>query len=133
MQAYKQSRLQMQSLMLTMVMILGLLTPLVTADDGQNENQPTVVNPVVYSLNDFNPETMGKAYLIGEDQSLFSATRYLKQQWQADDYPQLRLPFEETSARTAGRACENAWTTGQVGVVSTPAVSYTHLTLPTKA
>ncbi|MDP6899307.1 MAG: PKD domain-containing protein [Candidatus Thalassarchaeaceae archaeon] len=132
MQAYEQSRLRMQSLMLTMVMILGLLAPMVAADDGQNENQPTAVDPIVYSLDDFNPETMGKAYLIGEEQSLYSATRHLKQQWQADDYPQLRLPFEETSGRTAGRACENAWTTGQVGVISTTGgqitVSAAHVT-----
>ncbi|DAC63947.1 MAG TPA: hypothetical protein D7I10_01015, partial [Candidatus Poseidoniales archaeon] len=55
-----------------------------------------------------------------EDELIFSATRHLKQEWANDGYPGLVMPFEETSnSRTSGRACENAWTTGQTGTVQT--------------
>jgi len=101
-------------------MILASLLPLASANEAEESSSQTGWEPVVYSLEGFDPETMGKAYLFTNgSEPLYSATRFLKQQWQDDDYPQLRLPFEETTGRTSARACENAWSTGTAGTVQT--------------
>ena len=124
-----------RSLFLTLVMLLASLAPLAAAEE--DPEQPETINSIAYGLEGFDPSTMGKSYLYaGEDgESIYSATRFLKQQWAADDYPGLVLPFEEgrTGGRSAGRACENAWTAGQVGQVQTTAglitVSAMHVTM----
>ena len=112
-----------QSLFLVSLMILASWVPLATADEGDSEQESNMNAGLFYTLDEFDPTTNGKPYLFagGEDEIIFSATRHLKQQWVDEGYPGLVSPFEETttSARTAARACENAWTTGQTGTVQT--------------
>ena len=109
------------SLLLVSLMIFASWVPLATADDEQSqgtEGQTTYA----YDLDGFIAEDDGRPYLFAgdEDELIFSATRHLKQEWANDGYPGLVMPFEESSsARTSGRACENAWTTGQTGTVQT--------------
>ena len=110
-----------QSLLLVSLMIFASWVPLATADDGQTQ---TAESPTIYAydLDGFVAEDDGRPYLFAgdEDELIFSATRHLKQEWAADGYPGLVMPFEDTSSsRTSGRACENAWTTGQTGTVQT--------------
>ena len=110
-----------QSLLLVSLMIFASWVPFATADDGQTQSTegPTIY---AYDLDGFVAEDDGRPYLFAgdEDELIFSATRHLKQEWANDGYPGLVMPFEETSnSRTSGRACENAWTTGQTGTVQT--------------
>jgi len=109
------------SLLLVSLMIFASWVPLATADDSPSQGGEA---PVIYAydLDGFVAEDNGRPYLFAgdEDELIFSATRHLKQEWAADGYPGLVMPFEESnSARTSGRACENAWTTGQTGTVQT--------------
>ena len=112
-----------QSLFLVSLMILASWAPLATASEGDSEQGPSPAVGLSYSLDGFDPMTDGKPYLFAgeEDELIFSATRHLKQQWVADGYPELVMPFEEptTNTRTSGRACENAWSTGQTGTIQT--------------
>ena len=113
-----------QSLFLVSLMILASWAPLASASGDDSEPDSSPVVGITYSLDGFDPMADGKPYLFAgeEDELIFSATRHLKQQWVADGYPELVMPFEETttsSARTSGRACENAWTTGQTGTIQT--------------
>ncbi|MDP6324115.1 MAG: PKD domain-containing protein [Candidatus Thalassarchaeaceae archaeon] len=112
-----------QSLFLVSLMILASWVPFAAATDGDSDQSSTFEGGLFYDLDDFDPMVNGKPYLFagGEDELIFSATRHLKQQWADDGYPGLVMPFEETStsARTSGRACENAWTAGQTGTVQT--------------
>jgi PKD repeat protein len=125
-----------RSLILTGLMVLASLSPLAAGDEGAETPPPTVIEPTIYSLDGFNPATMGKAYLYAGDEgeSIYSATRFLKQSWLADDTPGLVMPFEEdaTGGRTAGRACENAWSAGGTGTIQTTSgliqVSAMHVT-----
>ena len=110
-----------QSLLLVSLMIFASWVPFATADDGQTQSTE---GPMIYAydLDGFVAEDDGRPYLFAgdEDELIFSATRHLKQEWANDGYPGLVMPFEETSnSRTSGRACENAWTTGQTGTVQT--------------
>ena len=110
-----------QSLLLVSLMIFASWVPFATADGGQTQSTegPTIY---AYDLDGFVAEDDGRPYLFAgdEDELIFSATRHLKQEWANDGYPGLVMPFEETSnSRTSGRACENAWTTGQTGTVQT--------------
>ena len=104
-------------------MILASWAPLAAASDGDSGENHTNQGGIFYNLDEFDPLTDGKPYLFAgdDDEIIFSATRHLKQQWVDDGYPDLVLPFEETetSGRTAGRACENAWTAGETGTVQT--------------
>ena len=104
-------------------MILASWAPLAAASEDGSEQGSSEAEGLSYSLDGFDPLTEGKPYLFAgeEDELIFSATRHLKQQWVADGYPGLVMPFEEptTSARTSGRACENAWTAGQTGTIQT--------------
>ena len=104
-------------------MILASWTPLAAASEGDSEERSNSEVGISYSLDGFDPMADGKPYLFAgeEDELIFSATRHLKQQWVADGYPELVMPFEEpaVSAKTSGRACENAWTTGQTGTIQT--------------
>ena len=117
-------------------MILASWAPLATASDDDSSENSTTQGGIFYNLEEFDPMVNGKPYLFagGEDEIIFSATRHLKQQWVDDGYPDLVLPFEEpvTSARTAGRACENAWSAGETGTVQTTAgqiqISAMHVT-----
>ena len=109
-----------QSLLLVSLMIFASWVP-ATAEDGQTQSTegPTIY---AYDLDGFVAEDDGRPYLFAgdEDELIFSATRHLKQEWADDGYPGLVMPFEESSSsRTSGRACENAWTTGQTGTVQT--------------
>jgi len=112
-----------QSLFLVSLMILASWAPLAAASEDGSEQGSSEPEGLSYSLDGFDPMTEGKPYLFAgeEDELIFSATRHLKQQWVADGYPGLVMPFEEpaTSARTSGRACENAWTAGQTGTIQT--------------
>ena len=110
-----------QSLLLVSLMIFASWVPFATAEDGQTQSTegPTIY---AYDLDGFVAEDDGRPYLFAgdEDELIFSATRHLKQEWADDGYPGLVMPFEESSSsRTSGRACENAWTTGQTGTVQT--------------
>jgi len=112
---------RIQSLLLVSLMIFASWVPFATADDSQTQSTegPTIY---AYDLDGFVAEDDGRPYLFAgdEDELIFSATRHLKQEWANDGYPGLVMPFEETSnSRTSGRACENAWTTGQTGTVQT--------------
>ena len=111
-----------QSLFLVSLMILASWTPLAAAAEGDSEQGSSAPAGISYSLDGFDPSD-GKPYLFAgeEDELIFSGTRHLKQQWVADGYPGLVMPFEEpaTSARTSGRACENAWTAGETGTIQT--------------
>ena len=106
-----------RSLLLVSLMILASWTPFAAANEGDSGQSYPVQGGLSYSLDGFDPMLNGKPYLFAgdEDELIYSATRHLKQQWIDDDYPDLRLPFEETatSGRTSARACENAWTAGQ--------------------
>ena len=108
-------------------MILASWAPFAAASDGDSGEHPPTQSGIFYTLEEFDPMVNGKPYLFagGEDEIIFSATRHLKQQWIDDGYPDLMLPFEETSTsgRTAGRACENAWSAGQTGTVQTTDVA----------
>ena len=109
------------SLLLVSLMIFASWVPFATAEDGQTQSTegPTIY---AYDLDGFVAEDDGRPYLFAgdEDELIFSATRHLKQEWADDGYPGLVMPFEESSSsRTSGRACENAWTTGQTGTVQT--------------
>ena len=109
------------SLMLVSLMIFASWVPFATADD-ERAQETEEQRIYAYNLDDFIAEEDGRPYLFAgdEDELIFSATRHLKQEWADDGYPGLMMPFEETSsARTSGRACENAWTTGQAGTVQT--------------
>ncbi len=114
---------RLQSLMLVSLMIFASWLPFATASESGG-NQATQSHTIYsYDLEGFTPLDDGRPYLFAgeEDELIFSATRHLKEQWSSDGYPGLVLPFEEsaTSARTSGRACENAWTTGDTGTVQT--------------
>ena len=126
-----------RSLLLTALMLVASLAPLATADAAPDAPDEATVESVVYGLDAFEPATMGKAYLFSDvnGEPLYSATRHLKTQWIADGHPGLILPFGEdagTAGRNAGRACENAWSTGGSGTVQTTAgviqVSAMHVT-----
>ena len=112
-----------RSLFLVSLMILASWAPFAAASDDDSGEVGITQSGIFYSLEEFDPVINGKPYLFagGEDEIIFSATRHLKQQWVDDGYPDLMLPFEETStsARTGGRACENAWSAGQTGTVQT--------------
>jgi len=104
-------------------MILASWAPLAAASEDDPQQGSSAQGGLSYSLDGFDPMTDGKPYLFAgeEDELIFSATRHLKQQWVADGYPDLVMPFEEPaiSAKTSGRACENAWTAGQTGTIQT--------------
>ncbi|MEE2747732.1 MAG: PKD domain-containing protein [Candidatus Thermoplasmatota archaeon] len=112
-----------QSLFLVSLMILASWVPLAVASDDDSNQTHISEGGLSYTLDEFDPTTNGKPYLFAgeEGEYIYSATRHLKQQWAADGYPDLVLPFEQTatSGKTSGRACENAWTTGQTGTVQT--------------
>ena len=112
-----------QSLLLVSLMILASWAPLAAADSEGGNQHSSNYGGLTYSLEGFEPLTDGKPYLFAgdEDELIFSATRHLKQQWIDDGYPDLVLPFDEvsTSSKTSGRACENAWSTGDTGTVQT--------------
>ena len=114
-----------RSLVLVSLMILASWAPFAAATDGDSGEESTFDGGLYYSLDDFDPMVNGKPYLFAgeEGELIFSATRHLKQQWIDEGYPGLVMPFEEnstsSSARTSGRACENAWTAGQTGTVTT--------------
>ena len=86
-----------QSLFLVSLMILASWTPLAAASEGDSEEGSNSEMGISYSLDGFDPMADGKPYLFAgeEDELIFSATRHLKQQWVADGYPELVMPFEE--------------------------------------
>ena len=91
------------SLLLVSLMIFASWVPLATADDSPSQGDEI---PVIYAydLDGFVAEDNGRPYLFAgdEDELIFSATRHLKQEWAADGYPGLVMPFEESnSARTS--------------------------------
>ena len=104
-------------------MILASWVPFAAASDDDSNQTTSTEAGLSYSLDEFDPTVNGKPYLFAgeEGEYIYSATRHLKQQWAADGFPDLVLPFEQTatSGRTSGRACENAWTTGETGTVQT--------------
>ena len=93
-----------RSLLLVSLMILASWTPFAAANEGESGQSYPVQGGLSYSLDGFYPMLNGKPYLFAgdEDELIYSATRHLKQQWIDDDYPDLRLPFEETA--TSGPA-----------------------------
>jgi len=125
------------SVLLALLMLVATLTPLAVADNGNQSEDAGEAEPyfAIGDLSEFNPVEMGKPYLFtGEDgEAIYSATRHLKQQWRDAGYPNLVLPFSDgdddsqlahqqsaqSKGRTSGRACENAWQTGQTGQVQT--------------
>ncbi len=105
-------------------MILASWSPLAGAEQTDFDSSVNAEEGLVYELENFNPDDDGRPYLFAgnESENIYSATRFLKQQWVDDNYPDLYLPFSEntvSNSRTSGRACENAWTTGQAGQVPT--------------
>ena len=125
-----------RSLLLVSLMILASWAPFAAASEEDSGQNSTTQGGIFYNLDEFDPMANGKPYLFAgdEDELIFSATRHLKQQWVDEGYPGLVLPFEEseTSGRTAGRACENAWSAGETGTVQTTAgqiqISAMHVT-----
>ena len=95
-------------------MILASWVPLAGASDDDSNQTHISDGGLSYTLDEIDPSSIGKPYLFAgeEGEYIYSATRHLKQQWAADGYPDLVLPFEQTvtSGKTSGRACENAWT-----------------------
>ena len=89
-------------------MILASWAPFAAASDDDSGDVGITQSGIFYSLEEFDPAINGKPYLFagGEDEIIFSATRHLKQQWVADGYPGLILPFEESTsnARTSARS-----------------------------
>jgi len=124
-------------------MLLSLLYPLVSAEQSQqsetennaeNNSSETMQNPmyppgtVIGDLSEFNPAEHGKMYLYNdEDNPIYSATRFFKQEWIDAGRPNLVLPFadEDNGRTTSGRAptpctpTASQWVQGGTGVVPT--------------
>jgi len=103
------------STLLISLFLMASLSPFVGAESAE-EN--TIV--AVGDFFDYTPEDDGRPYLFAgtDEEPVYSGTRHLKQQWAAAGHPDLIDPFAN-NMRTSGRACENAWTTGQSGQVQT--------------
>jgi len=107
------------SVMLVLTMLLASLSPLALAEP---ESAESVTGVMSGNLSEFDPSIEGKRYLFtDESEPVFSATGHLKMEWREAGYPGLVLPFSPgyLNSRSTARSCENAWSQGDEGNVST--------------
>ena len=116
------------SVMLVLTMLFASLSPLAVAEPDSDASAVEVMSG---DLSEFDPSIEGKRYMFTNDsEPVFSATGHLKMEWKEAGYPGLVLPFSAgyLNSKSTTRSCTNEWSQGDTGTVS-----YTHLTLPTKA
>tara|TARA_B100000131_G_scaffold94761_1_gene91694 strand:+ start:3133 stop:7341 length:4209 start_codon:yes stop_codon:yes gene_type:complete len=100
------------SILLVIFLISGTLATSLQSDSGlQDEggNRETLLDS-----SDFEPAIDGNDYLTIEE-SVFSATNYLKKKWIEDGYPGLVKPFDSGNqlSKNSLRSCEQAWSVGE--------------------
>jgi len=107
------------SVMLVLTMLFASLSPLTLAEPQSTESVTEVMSG---DLSEFDPSIEGKRYLFTDEfEPIFSATGHLKIEWREAGYPGLVLPFSPgyLNSRSTVRSCENAWSQGDTGNVST--------------
>ncbi|MEO2179617.1 MAG: hypothetical protein ABGX11_05575, partial [Candidatus Poseidoniia archaeon] len=106
-------------LLLIATMLLASLSPMALAEPEPDEPFLEVMSG---DLTDFTPSIEGKRYMFTEDaEPVFSATGFLKMEWRGAGYPGLVLPFSPgyLNSRSSARSCEDAWSQGETGNIST--------------
>ena len=106
-------------LLLIATMLLASLSPMALAEPESDEPFLEVMSG---DLTDFTPSIEGKRYMFTEDaEPVFSATGFLKMEWRDAGYPGLVLPFSPgyLNSRSSARSCEDAWSQGETGNIST--------------
>ena len=107
------------SVMLVLTMLFASLSPLALAEPQSTESVTEIMSG---DFSEFDPSIEGKRYLFtDESEPVFSATGHLKIEWREAGYPGLVLPFSPgyLNSKSTIRACENAWSQGDTGNVST--------------
>ncbi|MFL2532993.1 MAG: hypothetical protein CND01_02975 [Marine Group II euryarchaeote MED-G34] len=107
------------SVMLVLTMLFASLSPLTLAEPQSTESVTEVMSG---GLSEFDPSIEGKRYLFTDEaEPVVSATGHLKIEWREAGYPGLVLPFSPgyLNSKSTIRACENAWSQGDTGNVST--------------
>jgi len=106
-------------LLLIATLLLSLLTPMALAEPESDDSMLEVMSG---DLTDFTPSIEGKRYMFTDPaEPVFSATSFLKMEWRDAGYPGLILPFSPgyLNSRSSARTCENAWSQGESGNIST--------------
>ncbi len=107
------------SLLLVILMLVALVSPTISANEN-HENQDLSENPG--DLSDFDPENHGYPYLYNdENNTVYSAFGFLKNQWINNGYPNLVDPFSSSyqNVKSTSRNCENAWSVDDTDTFST--------------
>ena len=88
-----------------LVFLVSITTPMVSADPIVQENDTIVeFTPVFANLEDFIPEDSHPYMIPDSNQSLYSATRLMKNQWIDEGMPGVDIATSPQS-KTSGRAC----------------------------
>ena len=106
-------------LLLIATLLLSLLTPMALAEPESDDSMLEVMSG---DLTYFTPSIEGKRYMFTDPaEPVFSATSFLKMEWRDAGYPGLILPFSPgyLNSRSSARTCENAWSQGESGNIST--------------
>ena len=88
-----------------LVFLVSITTPMASADPIGQENDTIVeFTPVFADLEDFIPEDSHPYMIPDSNQSLYSATRMMKNQWIDEGMPGVDIATSPQS-KTSGRAC----------------------------